>query len=553
MIHLSGMDASFLHLETPESPMHVGSLQLLDLPAGYQGDFAEDAKKYMSGRLHLASVFVRKLAMMPFDLANPVWVDDDDLDLEHHIRHVILPRPGTPAQLERLVGRLHSTLLDRSRPLWEMYVIEGLQSGQMALYTKMHHAAIDGQAGVAVAKALFDMSETPTPIKAPRVTRRGNSSQLGMAELASAALTNSVRQYVKLIQAIPATAKAISSVLMPVSEATGQRKFELPKNLRTAPKTPLNVSITNQRSFAGRSLPLAEIKQMSKATGTSLNDIVLALCAGALKRYLADYGCRPTKPLMAAVPVSLRSEGNTDLNNQVSIMLVSLATDVSDPLERIAAIHASSSEGKKLTGNVKAAIPMDFPSLGVPSLMSGLASLYGRSGLADKLPPMANVAISNVPGPSFPLYFAGAKLATYFPVSIPGHGLALNMTVQSYNGSLEFGLTACRRAVPDVADLGDYVVAEHRKLLALVSAKTQAAPASVATAPDVATPTPARAAPASAPASTRPSGSATRTAARKAPVRTKKTAAKTVRAARPVPARATATRKSPGKRAAAVN
>ncbi|WP_436305896.1 WS/DGAT/MGAT family O-acyltransferase [Variovorax sp. LjRoot290] len=488
MIHLSGMDASFLHLETPESPMHVGSLQLIDLPAGYEGDFAEDAKKYLSGRLHLASVFVRKLAMMPFDLANPVWVEDDDLDLDHHIRHVIMPRPGTMAQLERLVGRLHSTLLDRSRPLWEIYIIEGLQTGQVALYSKMHHAAIDGQAGVAVAKALFDISATPAPVKAPRANRRPDSSQLGMAELASAALSNTVQQYVKLIQSIPATAKAITSVLLPVSETTGKRSFELPKGLKTAPRTPLNVSITNQRSFAGRSVPLAEVKQMAKATNTSLNDIVLAICAGALKRYLADYGCKPAKPLMAGVPVSLRSEGNTDLNNQVSVMLVSLATDISDPLERLAAIHESSSEGKKLTGNVKAAIPTDFPSLGVPSLMSGLASLYGRSGLADKLPPMANVAISNVPGPSFPLYFAGAKLATYFPVSIPGHGLALNMTVQSYNGSLEFGLTACRRAVPDIADLGDYVVAEHKKLFGLIVGQAAAAPVAAAVAAPVAAP-----------------------------------------------------------------
>jgi WS/DGAT/MGAT family acyltransferase len=491
MIHLSGMDASFLHLETPESPMHVGSLQLIDLPPGYEGDFAEDAKKYLSGRLHLASVFVRKLAMMPFDLANPVWVDDDDLDLDHHIHHVIMPRPGTMAQLERLVGRLHSSLLDRSRPLWEIHIIEGLQTGQVALYSKMHHAAIDGQAGVAVAKALFDISATPAPVKAPRANRRVDSSQLGMAELASAALSNTVQQYVKLIQSIPATAKAITSVLLPVSETTGKRSFELPKGLKTAPKTPLNVSITNQRSFAGRSVPLAEVKQMAKATNTSLNDIVLAICAGALKRYLADYGCKPAKPLMAGVPVSLRSEGNTDLNNQVSVMLVSLATDISDPLERLAAIHESSSEGKKLTGNVKAAIPTDFPSLGVPSLMSGLASLYGRSGLADKLPPMANVAISNVPGPSFPLYFAGAKLATYFPVSIPGHGLALNMTVQSYNGSLEFGLTACRRAVPDIADLGDYVVAEHKKLVGLIVGQAAIATAPVAA---VAAPVPAPAA-----------------------------------------------------------
>lgn len=541
MDHLSGMDASFLHLETPESPMHVGSLHLIDLPPGYEGDFAEDAKKYLSGRLHLASVFVRKLAMMPFDLANPVWVDDDDLDLDHHIHHVIMPRPGTMAQLERLVGRLHSSLLDRSRPLWEMHIIEGLQTGQVALYSKMHHAAIDGQAGVAVAKALFDISETPAPVKAPRVTRRPDSSQLGMAELATAALSNAVQQYVKLIQSIPATAKAIANVVMPVSEGTGQRAFELPKSLRTAPRTPLNVSITNQRSFAARSVPLAEVKHMSKATGTSLNDIVLAICAGALRRYLADYGCKPAKPLIAGVPVSLRSEGNTDLNNQVSVMLVSLATDIADPLERLAAIHESSSEGKKLTGNVKAAIPTDFPSLGMPSLMSGLASLYGRSGLADKLPPVANVAISNVPGPSFALYFAGAKVAAYFPVSIPGHGLALNMTVQSYNGALEFGLTACRRAVPDVADLGDYVVAEHKKLFGLIAGK--AAQAEAAAPADVPVAAPAAAAVPKPPAKKR---AAPKLAAKK------KVTAKAVRPA--TPKAGTAARKPTAtKRATALN
>ncbi|WP_086924574.1 WS/DGAT/MGAT family O-acyltransferase [Variovorax sp. JS1663] len=542
MDHLSGMDASFLHLETPEQPMHVGSLQLIDLPPGYEGDFAEDAKKYLSGRLHLASVFVRKLAMMPFDLANPVWLDDDDLDLDHHIHHVIMPRPGTMAQLERLVGRLHSSLLDRSRPLWEIHIIEGLQTGQVALYSKMHHAAIDGQAGVAVAKALFDISETPAPVKPPRATRRAESSQLGMAELATAALSNTVQQYVKLIQSIPATAKAIGSVLGSWSEAAGRGGgFKLPKSLRTAPRTPLNVSITNQRSFAARTVSLAEVKQMSKATDTSLNDIVLAICAGALKRYLADYGCKPDKPLVAGVPVSLREQGNTDFNNQVSVMLVSLATDITDPLERLAAIHESSSEGKKLSGNVKAAIPTDFPSLGVPSLMSGLASLYGRSGLADKLPPAANVAISNVPGPSFALYFAGAKVAAYFPVSIPGHGLALNMTVQSYNGALEFGLTACRRAVPDVADLGDYVVAEHRKLYGLIvgDKAKDTVPAATAAAP-------ATASPATAPAAAAPKRAARKRAAPK--VVAKKVAAK---AARP----AAAPRKSAAssKRAAPLN
>jgi len=474
MKHLSGMDASFLHLETPEMPMHVGSLQLLDLPAGYEGDFYEDVKRYMASRMHLAEVFQRKLALMPFELANPVWVDDEDLDLDYHVRHVILPRPGTHAQLEQYVARLHSSLLDRSRPLWEIYVIEGLKSGQVAVYNKMHHSTIDGQAGVAVVKALLGTTPVPAPVKPPRPRPRTNQYQLGVAELAGAAVSNTVLQYGKLFKALPAGIKAVASVLYPVSEADGKRHFTIPKGWQRAPRTPLNVAITNQRAFAARSLPLNEVKLMAKRSGASLNDVVLAICAGALKRYLADYNCVPDKPLIAAVPVSLREAGNTDPNNQVSMMMVSLATDVDDPIERLLAIHDSASVGKKLTGNIKAAIPTDFPSLGVPWLMSGFASLYGRSRLANRIPPLVNVAISNVPGPQVPLYFAGAKVAAYYPVSIPTHGVALNMTVQSYNGLLEVGLTACRRAMPDVADLADYVAEEHRRMLASIDSRVPA-------------------------------------------------------------------------------
>jgi diacylglycerol O-acyltransferase len=494
MNHLSGMDASFLHLESPEMPMHVGSMQILDLPAGYEGDFYEDAKRYLGARMHLADVFQRKLELMPFELANPVWVEDDDLDLDYHVRHVILPRPGTREQLEKYVARLHSSLLDRSRPLWEVYVIEGLNTGQIALYSKMHHATIDGQAGVAVTRALYTPTATPDPVKKPRSRKHLSRSQIGMAELAGAGLSNALQQYVKLVKALPAGAKALASVFFPVSEGDGKRHFALPKGWNRAPRTQFNVAVTNQRSFAARSLPLAEVKSMAKASGASLNDIVMAICAGALRRYLADYDALPAKPLVAAVPVSLREAGNTDTGNQVTMMLVSLATDLEDPIARLAAIHASADIGKKFTGSIKAAIPMDFPSFGAPWLMSGLASLYGRSRLADRLPPIVNVAISNVPGPQFPLYFAGAKLAEWYPVSIPAHGIALNITVQSYDGAVEFGLTACRRAVPDVADLGDYVVEEHRALMALVAA--QAATAAAASSAAAAAPAPLKVRPA---------------------------------------------------------
>jgi diacylglycerol O-acyltransferase len=477
MNHLSGMDASFLHLESPEMPMHVGSMQILDLPAGYTGDYYEDVKRYTGERMHLADVFQRKLELMPFELANPVWVDDEDMDLDYHVRHVILPRPGTRAQLEQYVARLHSSLLDRSRPLWEIYVIEGLNTGQVAIYNKMHHSTIDGQAGVAVTKALFTATPTPDPIKKPRSRKHASRAQLGVAELAGAGISNAVQQYIKLVKTLPTMARALASIFYPVSEADGKRHFGLPKGWQTAPRTQLNVAVTNQRAFAARSLPLAELKGMAKRSGASLNDVVLAICAGALRRYLADYDGLPEKPLIAAVPVSLRDAGNTDSGNQVAMMLVNLATHIDNPIERLMAIHASSDAGKKLTGSIKAAIPMDYPSFGAPWLMSGLASLYGRTRLADRLPPLVNVAISNVPGPQFPLYFAGAKLAEWYPVSIATHGVALNMTVQSYNGAVEFGLTACRRAVPDVADLGDYVVEEHRKLMALVAGLEAAAPA----------------------------------------------------------------------------
>lgn len=486
MNHLSGMDASFLHLETPEMPMHVGSLQIADLPEGYAGDYYEDVKRWMASRMHLASVFQRKLALMPFDLANPVWVDDEDIDLDYHVRHVMLPRPGTMEQLERYIARLHSSLLDRSRPLWEIYVIEGLNTKQVAVYSKMHHAAIDGQAGVAVAKALLSPSASPPPVKPPRPRPRTNQYQLGVAELAGAAVSNAVTQTIKLFKSLPAMGRALRSVVYPVSEADGKRHLALPSNLQLAPRTPLNVAITNQRSYAARTLPLAEVKAMAKRSGASLNDIVMAICAGALKRYLADYDCTPDKPLIAGVPVSLREAGNTDANNQVSMMMVNLSTTIADPIERLRAINASANAGKKFQGSVKDAMPTDFPSLGVPWIMSGLVSLYGRSRLANRMPPIVNVAISNVPGPQFPLYFAGAKLAHFFPVSIPGHGIALNMTVQSYNGLLEVGLTACRRAMPDVADLGNYVVEEHAKLRGLIDAlpvEEQAAPVAEAIAP----------------------------------------------------------------------
>ena len=488
MKHLSGLDATFLHIESPEMPMHVGSLNVLRLPDNYPGDFFEAVKQHIAGRMHLTDVFTRKLALMPFDLSNPVWVEDEDVDLDYHVRHIRLPAPGSNRQLQQYVARLHSSLLDRSRPLWELFVIDGLKSGEVALYTKVHHAGIDGQAGIALAQALYDLTPTGRVIRKPRPRPRRNQYQLGMAELATAALRNTVLQYVKLIRLAPAMLRSAKDLLVPTPDENGKRHWKLPRRIKLfSPRTVLNTAITNQRAFAGRTVPLAEVKQIARRVGVSVNDVVMATTAGALRQYLRELDDLPAQSLSAAVPISLREPGDTTANNQVSMISMTLATDEKDPLERLRKINLASSNTTEMVGRLKAVIPTDFPLFGAPWLISGLASLYGRSRLANVIPPLANVVISNVPGPNFPMYFAGAELTSYYPVSIPAHGMALNVTVQSYNGRLDYGLIACRRAVPDVADIGDLIVAEHKKLLelalALPEAAAAAAPATAAAPP----------------------------------------------------------------------
>jgi diacylglycerol O-acyltransferase / wax synthase len=487
--HLSSLDASFLHFETAETPMHVGSVHLLELPADHAGDFYEDVKAHVAGRMHLAKAFTRKLALMPFDLSNPVWVEDEDIDLDHHVRHVVLPRPGTWAQLERLVARLHSQLLDRSRPLWEMTLIEGLESGERVLYTKTHHAGIDGQAGNALGRILLDLEPNPPAVRKPRPRLRRDRYQLGIAELAGAALSNAARQTVDLARALPGMARALKKLVLPVAGDDGRRRWLPEGGLRLAPRTPFNVAITNQRSWAARSVPLAEVKAMARAQGCTLNDVVLALCAGAMRRYLADYDALPPVSMAAAVPVSLRAEGDASANNQVAMMVMTLASDIADPLERLHAIAKASKKTKSALGEALAAVPTDVPLLGAPWLMSGLSSLVGRSRLANVLPQPANVIVSNVPGSLVPLYIAGARLRSFYPVSIPTHGFALNITLNSYDGRLDFGFIACRRAVPDLGDLADYLVAEFRSLHELaLEPKAAAVPAVPAPKPGV-TPT----------------------------------------------------------------
>ena len=498
MSHLSVVDGAFLHLESPEMPMHVGSLTLLEPPAGEPGGWYEAVKAHVASRMHLAPVFTRKLALMPFDLANPVWIHDDDIDLDYHMRYLVLPKPGSMAQLEALAARLHSSLLDRSRPLWEFYVIEGLADGRIGFYSKVHHSAVDGQAAVAMANSVYDLSAEPRRVRPPRAVR-SNRYQLGVAELLSAALANQLRQVVQLAKLLPPLASAAytaaytaakaalvarraaaSQALSDGASAGASRKGS---SLKLAPATPFNESITNQRAFAALALPLAEVKAIGKAHGASINDMVLWLCSTALREYLREANLLPAKSLVAGVPISLRSEGDTSANNQVSGTVIDLATQLAHPLQRLAAIMAGTQAMKAQMGSFGRLIPTDFPSIGSPWLLSGLASLYGRSRLASRMR-VANVTISNVPGPQVPLYLAGARIVGIYPLSIVVHGVALNITVQSYMGQLCFGLIACRRAVPDVAELANQMQRALRAARALMLPdKVSDSPASQSAAP----------------------------------------------------------------------
>jgi diacylglycerol O-acyltransferase len=481
MKHLSGLDATFLHLETPEMPMHVGGLNLFQLPEGYHGSFYDDVKAHIGRRMHLAGLFNKKLALMPFDLANPVWVDDGDIDLDYHVRQITLPKPGTMAQLEAYVGRLHSSLLDRSRPLWEFYVFDGLESGQAACYSKIHHAALDGQGATVLAQAILDVSPIPREVEPPPARTRP-PYQPGMGEMANAALRDTLRQCWVLVKAVPEVLKVVGNLIKPSKKDSLPPGAVAPAGFSMGPKTILNVSVTNQRVFATAKLSFDEVKQVSQAFDATLNDVLLAICSGAMRQYLESKGPLPRKSLVAALPVSLRAEGDTKMNNQVSMMLVNLATNVADPTKRIQSIVKASGTMKKTLKKVKSVLPTDFPSLGVPWLMSGLVSLYGRSKLADSIPPIANVVISNVPGPRMPLYLAGARMMTGFPVSIVAHGLGLNITVQSYDGAFDFGFIACRRAMPDVSEFAKIVEQMHRQLMqaAAEHMKTKPAPAAAA-------------------------------------------------------------------------
>jgi WS/DGAT/MGAT family acyltransferase len=361
------------------------------------------------------------------------------------VLRVRLLAPGTFAQLEATVARLHARLLERDRPFWRLYVIEGLASGELALYTKVHHATLDGAASVAFAHALLDT--TPLPRAVPASEHPAQGEHPGLGQLLGTAVRTTAAQALRAFRQLPELARVLAT-LVARSDANSARTVR-GASFRFAPRTPLNVSIGRARAVATLSIPLPAIARVADRHQVTVNDVVLAVVSGALRRHLATHGGLPAEPMVAAVPVSLREAGNTDATTLATMSRMSLATDVLDPLARLHAIHAGSRRTKSLTRELRSVIPTDFPSLGMPWLFGAAAALYGRARLADRIPPLANLVVSNFPGASSPLYLAGARLLTWWPLSIVEHGLGLNVTVQSYAGSLDFGVIAARDVLRD--------------------------------------------------------------------------------------------------------
>lgn len=441
-------DSMFLLAESREHPMHVGGLQLFELPDGAGPDYVSELHRSLVRAVDVRPLFRRRPMNPVSSLGQFAWVNDDDLDLEYHVRLSALPRPGRVRELLELTSRLHGSLLDRHRPLWEFTLIEGLEGNRFATYSKVHHALLDGVSALRLLQTT--LSEDPDerdmrPIWSPRVRtdvgRRAGSDDGGPSFQGLRAAVAAVRDLAGLA---PTAVKVINDAFREQSNALSFK----------APRSMFNVPITGARRFAAQDWPLERIKAVRKAVGggATMNDVMLAMCSGALRRYLIELDALPDKPLVAAIPMSLRADsgaGQGDLSgNAVGIILCNLATDLEDPAARLAEIMVSMRKGKQVYHGLT---PLQITALSaIPMVPLAVATIPGALRIT---PPAFNVLISNVPGPRKPLYWNGARMTGVYPVSIPYEGQALNITVTSYANDLEFGLTGCRRSVPHLQRL----------------------------------------------------------------------------------------------------
>lgn len=450
MQRLSGLDATFLYLETPRNHMHVASTAVFDpstVPGGYSFDKVRDL---VESRLHLLPPFRRRLVEIPLQIHHPLWIEDPDFDLDYHLRRAALPAPGGERELAEFAADVMGRPLDRSRPLWEMYVVEGLENGMIATVTKTHHAAIDGVSGAELTVNLLDLQPEPAETQ-PEAEWKPDREPTDI-ELLAWSLNSLARQPVLAAKAARRTLEAA----LTLRRRNRQPEVTPPPAPFSAPRTSLNGAITPHRKFAFTQIPLDEVKMVKNALGGTVNDVVLALCSGALRSYFAGRDEALESSLVAMVPISVRTEDlKGTMGNQVSQMLVSLASDVEDPVERLHTITAATRHAKDQERAIGAETLMNWAEFAAPAVAARAARLYSNMRLADRHRPIFNVTISNVPGPNFPLYSAGARMVAMYPMGPIADGGGLNITVMSYMGTMFFGLVACRETVPGLWDIAD--------------------------------------------------------------------------------------------------
>jgi diacylglycerol O-acyltransferase len=441
---LNALDLAFLSLEKQSTPVNVASLAIFEIPKHYEGNFTRDLLEKLESQV-AGPPFNQKLSSV-HSAALPSWETDTNFDIHYHVRHSALPKPGKLEDLLALASRLHSRLLDRERPLWEFHLIEGLENNQFALYMKIHHAAIDGMGGIELMENCFSLSPDDE-IKAPWA---GMSSHRKTGVNKPSGLMEQTSQFIEQVGASTKMVQDLSKMFM----GQGLKAVGIDKNTSpvpfSAPKSIFNVPITGSRCFAVKSLSLAEIKTLGKQANATVNDIVLALCSGALRKYMMEKEALPKKSLIASVPVSVRQVSRS--GNQITYVIANLATHEPDTMTRLAMIGRSTEDAKKELVDVSADAATNFAVLA-----QGLVAVLNQLNISSIMPPAANVTISNVPGPRNPLYFGQAKLKATYPLSVLIDGQSLNITVVSYCDSIGFGLMACRDTIPDVNIIAEYI------------------------------------------------------------------------------------------------
>ena len=465
MRQLTGVDTTFLHMENGRTYGHVNGVVILD-PSTADGPVnADTVREYVAARIHLLDPLRWRLVEVPLGIDRPYWADDPDLDLNFHVRGIALPAPGSDRQLADQVARLAARHLDRSKPLWELYVIEGLEGGRVAIMTKLHHAAVDGKAGMQIMRTLLSTDPAcPPPESAGSLHVDRVPSPVEMWGRGWMGLLSRPEQGVRLwMDSVKAGAKM-----------AGEFGFEMgawAKVLRApgrAPRLSFNATLGAQRNWAFGSVSLADVKAVKDAHGCTLNDVVMAMCAGAMRRWLIEHDELPEKPLLAMVPVSTRTaEQAGAAGNQVSAMVSPLPTDLDDPRDRLKAASAAMVAAKEQLAALPAHLLQDFSQFAAPAAAQLVADTAANLRWADRMAPPFNLVISNVPGPREPLYYAGALVEANYPVSIINDGMGLNITLQSYRDRIDFGLVGTPELVPDIWNLITYLQEELELFLGL--------------------------------------------------------------------------------------